>query len=78
MSRVKVRCAENDSTSARAVLDIVVVVRVVVYLGVAVAEPGYDVVDEHANVLALDALARVAEVIQQRAADVELLLDIRR
>jgi len=48
------------------------------YLGIAVAEPRYNVVDEHADVLALDAPARVAEVIQQRVADVELLLDIRR
>lgn len=48
------------------------------YLGITVAKPRYNVVDEHADVLALDAIGRVAEVIQQRAADVQLLLDIRR
>jgi len=48
------------------------------YLGIPVAKPRYNVVDEHADVLALDALARVAEVIEQRIANVQLLLDVRR
>lgn len=48
------------------------------YLGIAVAKPRYNVVDEHANVLALDALARVAEIRQQRVTNVQFLLDVRR